>query len=91
MVLPIIRKGLVKGTVLLGGDVLWVSGPDWLLLVKFLLLDLGFLDLLGLFLLLLVFVIVYLLNLAFFSSPSSSFVSVSSSGTSFSTSFETWR
>jgi hypothetical protein len=57
VVLPVVGEGLVEGTVLLGGDVLWVAGPDWLLLVELLLLDLGLLDLLGLWLLLLLIVI----------------------------------
>jgi len=63
VVFPVVGEGFVEGTVLLGGDVGGIPGPDWLLLVELLLLNLGLLDLLGLLLLLFFLLIVYLLDL----------------------------
>ncbi|KAG0646838.1 hypothetical protein D0Z07_6392 [Hyphodiscus hymeniophilus] len=60
VILPIVGKGLVEGAVFLGGDILRITGPDWLLLVELLLLNLGLLDLLGFLLLLLIFFVNFL-------------------------------
>lgn len=57
VVLPVVGKRLVKRRVLLGGDVLGVSGPEGLGLVELLVLDGNLLDLLGLLLLGLVLVL----------------------------------
>jgi len=57
VVFPVVGEGLVEGGIFFRGDVGRVAGPDGLGLVKFLLLDLAFLDLLDLLLLLLLILI----------------------------------
>jgi len=48
---PIVGKTLVERNVLISGDVLWLSHPDWFGLVKSLVFVRNLLDLFGLFLL----------------------------------------
>jgi hypothetical protein len=48
VVLPVVAQALVKGSVLLGGNILGVSGPEGLSPVQLLVLDLSLLNLLGL-------------------------------------------
>ena len=57
VILPVIREGLVEGSILLRSDVVRVASPDRLRLVELLVLNGLLLDLLGLFLLLLLLVI----------------------------------
>ena len=57
MVLPVVRKALVEGAVLLLGDLLRVTRPDWLRLVELLVGLLNLLDLLLLLVLLLLLLI----------------------------------
>jgi len=73
VVFPVVRKGLVEGSILLSGDVSGVSGPDGLGLVELLLSGGLFFNLLGLLLFVLIFIdlldlgllILTLLNLLF--------------------------
>ncbi|KUI71639.1 hypothetical protein VM1G_11779 [Cytospora mali] len=58
VVLPVVRQGLVEGSILLLVDVGGVASPDGLLLVELLLLDCRLLDLLGLLLLLLLLTLI---------------------------------
>lgn len=63
MVFPVVGQALIERTVLFGGDVRGVAGPDGFGLVELLVGGLGLLDLLGLFLLGLVFLILDFLDL----------------------------
>lgn len=71
MVFPVVGEGLVEFSVLFLRDVVWVPCPEWLRLVKLLILGVLFLDLLLLLLVLallfvLLLVIIKILNLWLF-------------------------
>merc|ERR1712235_51683 len=61
VILPVVGEGLVELSVLLVGDIIWVTGPDWFGLVEF--LEFGILFLGLLLLVLLLGILVDLLNL----------------------------
>merc|ERR1719204_883640 len=68
MVFPVVRQALVKVTIFLLGNVVGVSGPDWLRLVQLLVFDVFGLDFLGFLLrvFLLVVVVLDLFDLGLF-------------------------